>query len=299
MAGRASLPTPTQGPRPPGTEDRSLHHCLLPPGLVVFFCLPPPSSAPIRCATWSRPSACGPCASSSRRLTVTPLRQLLSINLLRYRRAIGLLAFYYAALHLTTYLVLDQGLDLAAIVGRHRQAALHHHRHGDLRHPRAPGRDLQQCRDPAHGGQAWAKLHRLVYVAAIGAVLGFILVVKSWPPEPLVYAAIVAVLLGYRLVRRTTNGRAAPPTHTPPNLGRNVRRVDDPPVSARLLPWAAWACQGYGLGAPISAPVVPRSPALARCLFLACCSRGSLSSGAGLPGVAASLKNALDEAIAA
>ena len=55
------------------------------------------------------------------------------------------------------------------------------------------------------GGQAWAKLHRLVYVAAIGAVLHFILVVKSWPPEPLVYAAIVAVLLGYRLVRRTTN----------------------------------------------------------------------------------------------
>ena len=59
------------------------------------------------------------------------------------------------------------------------------------------------------GGQAWAKLYRLVYVAAIGAVLGFILVVKSWPPEPLVYAAIVAVLLGYRLVRRTTK-RASP-----------------------------------------------------------------------------------------
>jgi sulfoxide reductase heme-binding subunit YedZ len=51
------------------------------------------------------------------------------------------------------------------------------------------------------GGQAWARLHKLVYVAAIGAVLHFILVVKSWPPEPLVYAAIVAVLLGYRLVR--------------------------------------------------------------------------------------------------
>ena len=84
-------------------------------------------------------------------LTVTPLRQLFNINLLRYRRALGLLAFYYAALHLTTYLVLDQGLDIGGHRRRHRQAALHHHRHGDLRHPRAPGRDLQQRRDPAHG----------------------------------------------------------------------------------------------------------------------------------------------------
>src|SRR6516225_12264832 len=49
-------------------------------------------------------------------LAITPLRQLVAINLLRYRRALGLLAFYYAVLHLTTYLVLDQGLDLDAII---------------------------------------------------------------------------------------------------------------------------------------------------------------------------------------
>ena len=48
-------------------------------------------------------------------LFVTPLRQLTGVNLLRYRRAIGLLAFYYAVLHLTVYMVLDQGLDWAAI----------------------------------------------------------------------------------------------------------------------------------------------------------------------------------------
>src|SRR3974390_2717122 len=48
-------------------------------------------------------------------LAITPLRELSGINLLRYRRALGLLAFYYALLHLTTYLVLDQGLDVAAI----------------------------------------------------------------------------------------------------------------------------------------------------------------------------------------
>ena len=48
-------------------------------------------------------------------LAITPLRQLAGINLLRYRRALGLSAFYYALMHLTTYLVLDQGLDFDAI----------------------------------------------------------------------------------------------------------------------------------------------------------------------------------------
>jgi sulfoxide reductase heme-binding subunit YedZ len=134
-------------------------------------------------------------------LTVTPLRQLLGINLLRYRRAIGLLAFYYALLHLTTYLVLDQGLDFTLIfadivkrpyitIGMATFVVLI---------PLAVTSNNASIR--RLGGQAWAKLHRLVYLAAIGAALHFILVVKSWPMEPMVYAAIVAVLLGYRLGR--------------------------------------------------------------------------------------------------
>jgi sulfoxide reductase heme-binding subunit YedZ len=134
-------------------------------------------------------------------LTVTPLRQLFSINLLRYRRAIGLLAFYYAALHLTTYMVLDQGLDLAAIVADivKRPYITIGMATFVILVPLAVTSNNAAIR--RMGGQAWAKLHRLVYVAAIGAVLHFILVVKSWPPEPLIYAAIVAVLLGYRVVR--------------------------------------------------------------------------------------------------
>ena len=48
-------------------------------------------------------------------LAITPLRRLTGISLLRYRRAVGPLAFFYAALHLATYVLLDQGLDLAAI----------------------------------------------------------------------------------------------------------------------------------------------------------------------------------------
>jgi sulfoxide reductase heme-binding subunit YedZ len=134
-------------------------------------------------------------------LSITPLRQLLNVNLLRYRRAIGLLAFYYAALHLTTYLVLDQGLDFAAIfadivkrpyitIGMATFVVLI---------PLAVTSNNASIR--RLGGQAWARLHRLIYLAATGAVLHFLLVVKSWPPEPLVYAAIVAGLLGYRVLR--------------------------------------------------------------------------------------------------
>jgi methionine sulfoxide reductase heme-binding subunit len=134
-------------------------------------------------------------------LTITPLRQLFNVNLLRYRRAIGLLCFYYAALHLTTYLVLDQGLDMAAIVADivKRPYITIGMATFVILVPLAVTSNNAAIR--RMGGQAWAKLHRLVYVAAIGAVLHFILVVKSWPPEPLVYAAIVAVLLGYRSIR--------------------------------------------------------------------------------------------------
>jgi sulfoxide reductase heme-binding subunit YedZ len=136
-------------------------------------------------------------------LTITPLRQLFNINLLRYRRALGLLAFYYAALHLTTYLVLDQGLDVSAIVADivKRPYITIGMATFVILVPLALTSNNASIR--RMGGQAWAKLHRLVYLAAIGAALHFLLVVKSWPPEPLVYAAIVAVLLGYRLVRST------------------------------------------------------------------------------------------------
>ena len=54
---------------------------------------------------------------------------------------------------------------------------------------------------------------KAVYLAAIGAALHFILVVKSWPPEPMVYAAIVTVLLGYRLLRSL--GKRAEPRRRP------------------------------------------------------------------------------------
>jgi sulfoxide reductase heme-binding subunit YedZ len=135
-------------------------------------------------------------------LAVTPLRQSFGINLLRYRRQLGLLAFYYALLHLTTYLVLDQGLDFGAIaadivrrwyitIGMTAFALLL---------PLAITSNNASIR--RLGGRAWQRLHRIVYIAIALAVLHFIMAVKSWPPRPLVYASIVLALLGYRFVRK-------------------------------------------------------------------------------------------------
>ncbi len=135
-------------------------------------------------------------------LAITPLRRLGLANLVRYRRAVGLLAFYYAALHLTVYAVLDQGLDPGAIwadivkrpyitVGMLAFTILV---------PLAATSNSPMIR--RLGGGAWQRLHRLVYVAAGAAVLHFIMLEKSWSAELVLYAALIAALLGFRLVGR-------------------------------------------------------------------------------------------------
>ncbi|SEE43127.1 sulfoxide reductase heme-binding subunit YedZ [Rhizobiales bacterium GAS188] len=134
-------------------------------------------------------------------LSITPLRQLTGINLLRYRRALGLLAFYYAVLHLTTYLVLDQGLDLDAILADILKRLYITIGMGCflVLVPLAVTSNNLAIR--RLGGKAWMRLHRFVYLAAILAALHFLLSVKSWPIEPVTYTLLVAILLGYRLAR--------------------------------------------------------------------------------------------------
>ncbi len=134
-------------------------------------------------------------------LAMTPLRQLFGINLLRYRRQIGLLAFFYASLHLTTYSVLDQGLDLGAILGDivKRPYILIGMTAFTFLVPLALTSNNVSVR--RLGGKIWSRLHKLVYAAIALGALHYVMLVKSWPMGPLVYAAIVAVLLGYRLVR--------------------------------------------------------------------------------------------------
>lgn len=157
-------------------------------------------------------------------LAITPLRQSFSVNLLRYRRAVGLLAFCYAALHLITYVVLDRDLDFDAVWADilKRPYITIGMLSFSLLVPLAITSNNEMIR--RLGGQTWSKLHRLVYVAVLAAAIHFILVVKAWPLEPLVYAALVILLLAFRLVRVATvgNDRPAPPV-APTNLA-NTRR---------------------------------------------------------------------------
>ena len=139
-------------------------------------------------------------------LLITPIRDLIGLNWIRYRRALGLLAFYYAAAHFATYLILDQSLDLAAVgadivkrpfitVGMAALVIL------TTLAVTSNGYSIRKL------GPNWRRLHRLIYLAAALGAVHFILAVKSWPPEPLVYAGIIAVLLLYRLLPKRRSRR--------------------------------------------------------------------------------------------
>jgi sulfoxide reductase heme-binding subunit YedZ len=144
-------------------------------------------------------------------LAISPLRYLGGPNLVRYRRAVGLIAFYYALMHVTVYGVLDQGLDLAAIwadivkrpyitVGMLALACLV---------PLAITSNGPMIR--RLGANAWQRLHRLIYLAAAAAVIHFIMLEKSWSVELIVYAGLITALLGVRLgIGRRARSRTAP-----------------------------------------------------------------------------------------
>jgi methionine sulfoxide reductase heme-binding subunit len=134
-------------------------------------------------------------------LAVTPLRRLTGWNrLIAYRRTLGLLAFTYAALHFSTYVVLDHFFDWQAIVADVAK-----------RPYVTAGFSAFLCLVPlavtsTRGwirrlGRRWSHLHRLVYVAAALAVVHYWWLVKADVRAPFAYAAILVALLAARLVR--------------------------------------------------------------------------------------------------
>ena len=134
-------------------------------------------------------------------LAITPLRPLFGPRLIRYRRTVGLLAFYYAALHVFVYLVLDQRLDVTAIVTDiiKRPYITVGMIAFTILVPLAITSNNTMIR--RLNGGTWNRLHRLVYVAAIAASVHFLMVVKTWNPEPVIYATLIAGLLLYRLAK--------------------------------------------------------------------------------------------------
>ncbi|KKX34175.1 protein-methionine-sulfoxide reductase heme-binding subunit MsrQ [Rhizobium sp. LC145] len=134
-------------------------------------------------------------------LAITPLRDLAGINWIRYRRALGLLAFYYVLMHFSVYASLDLRFNVGAVaadIARRPYITI-----GMacllMLIPLALTSNNWSIRKL---GPRWTKLHKLIYVIAAGGLLHFILARKSLTLEPLTYLAIITGLLAYRPLRR-------------------------------------------------------------------------------------------------
>jgi methionine sulfoxide reductase heme-binding subunit len=145
-------------------------------------------------------------------LAVTPIRDFLGINLIRYRRALGLVAFFYVLVHFLTWVVLDMGLlwdqmlrDIVkrpyVTIGMIGLLALI---------PLAVTSNNWSIRKM--GPVAWKRLHRLTYVAAVAGAVHYIWLVKAWPLEPFLYAAAILALLALRVRLRTVRVAASAPS---------------------------------------------------------------------------------------
>jgi sulfoxide reductase heme-binding subunit YedZ len=135
-------------------------------------------------------------------LAVTPLRKILAWQAVaRYRRMLGLWAFAYACLHVASYVVLDQFFDWHNIlleIVKHKfitagMAALL------LLIPLAVTSTNGMVR--RLGGQRWRRLHRAVYVVGPLAAIHYLWMVKADIHQPLIYGALIAMLLGYRMIK--------------------------------------------------------------------------------------------------
>lgn len=132
-------------------------------------------------------------------LAVSPARRIFRINsLIKFRRMLGLTTFIYVVAHFSIYIVLDQWFDLVAIIEdiKDRPYITVGFLAFVLMIPlAATSTDAMQRRLQI----VWVKLHRLIYVIAVLAILHFWWLVKADLLEPIIYASILIILLAYRL----------------------------------------------------------------------------------------------------
>ena len=143
-------------------------------------------------------------------LAITPLRRITGWNILiQYRRMLGLFAFFYASLHFTAYIVLDQYFAFDAMI------------YDVVKRPfitmgfAAWLLMLPLALTSTKGwirrlGKRWTKLHALVYISVVCAAIHFAWKVKVFTGDPVIYASLVAVLLGFRVVWAIKKHSASP-----------------------------------------------------------------------------------------
>ncbi|MFW5444036.1 MAG: sulfite oxidase heme-binding subunit YedZ [Methylococcaceae bacterium] len=132
-------------------------------------------------------------------LALTPLKKIFRQSwLIRFRRMMGLYAFFYASMHFLVYIVLDLSLSWSAFIDEVPQSPyiLVGLFTFILLIPLAltSNKAMQK-----RLGKSWIILHRLVYVAGISAIVHYLWLVKSDYNEPLFYAVLMFLLLGFRL----------------------------------------------------------------------------------------------------
>jgi sulfoxide reductase heme-binding subunit YedZ len=147
-------------------------------------------------------------------MAVTPLRKVTGWNwLIQFRRMLGLYAFFYGCLHFLCFFSLDRGFSVSStltemvkrkylIVGSTALIAMI---------PLAVTSTNAMIK--RLGGKRWRALHRLAYVAAVAGVIHYYMQVKADVRQPLVFATVLAILLGYRLVVYLRQRK--PPTPSP------------------------------------------------------------------------------------
>jgi len=198
-------------------------------------------------------------------LAMTPLRILFGISWpLALRRLLGLFAFFYVCLHFSVWIVLDHFFDWpqmgADIVKRPYITvgvlAL------TLLTPLAATSTAGMVK--RLGGANWRRLHRLVYVAAILGVLHYLWLAKKGVNDPFLYAGVLVVLLGVRLLdwaRRAAKKRWAGVTASE-DLGLTRRRVLVlvSVLSIGLMGWMVWPVGGQALRRGQPAPDIAGAP---------------------------------------
>jgi len=133
-------------------------------------------------------------------LALTPLKKLLQQSWpIRFRRMMGLFAYFYASLHFLVYIVLDLSLSWENFIDEVPQSP--YILVGLLTFLSLTPLALTSTKAMQKRlGKRWVQLHRLVYIAGISAVIHYLWLVKSDISEPLFYAAVISILLGTRLI---------------------------------------------------------------------------------------------------
>ncbi|MDC9833281.1 protein-methionine-sulfoxide reductase heme-binding subunit MsrQ [Rhizobium binxianense] len=139
-------------------------------------------------------------------LAVSPARELFGWNYLRYRRALGLLTFYYALMHFTVYMVLDQAMDIPAVINDvlKRPFIMFGMAGLAMLIPLALTSNNFSIR---RLGKNWIWLHRLVYIIAASGALHFALSTKILDLEQYIYVGLIIALILYRSYRPIARSR--------------------------------------------------------------------------------------------